>query len=208
MEEQTITAARAEFRRVPAGVVVALTKGSIQTKSLVGDSGVRIVSFEEHALALPMQGSGDLPQRSWRGVYELSAPQFFAQYFAARLDPRLLADWATEAAMRLGVPVTALGHTLLAMALGLRFGNVTGRRGVGGSWPIIALPAAHIGFLVALQTLIRADARLAILVAALALLEIALSYVVLARLNSAPEPRRLEYGVAPEPLERLAEPSA
>jgi lipopolysaccharide export system permease protein len=208
MEEQTITAARAEFRRVPAGVVVALTKGSIQTKSLTSDSGVRIVSFEEHALALPMQGSGDLPQRAWHGVAELGAAQFFAQYSTVRADPRLLADWAAEAAMRLGVPVMALGHTLLAVALALRFGNVTGRRGIGGSWTIVALPATHIGFLVVLQTLIRADARFAIVVAALALLEIGVSLAILARLNFAPRLRRAPYAAAPEPQKQFAEPSA
>jgi len=197
MEDQVVMASRAEFRRVPTGVVLALTHGSILTHSLVAGGGSRIVSFEEHVLALPMQGSGDLPQRAWHGVYELGPAQFFAQYATARTDPRQLADWTTEAITRLGVPALALGHTLLALALALRFGNVTGRRGGGGEWTIFALPATHIAFLVVAQTLPRADARLAIVVAALALLEIVGSLAVLARLNFALRPRPLELGVNP-----------
>ncbi|HXY59266.1 MAG TPA: LptF/LptG family permease [Methylocystis sp.] len=191
MEDQTITAARAEFRRVPAGVVLALTNGTIQTKPLPSGD-VRLVTFDQHALALPMQGSGDLPQRSWHGLDELSASDFFARFGPSRADHHELATWATEAAMRLGVPLLALGHTLLAVALGLRWGNVTGRRGAGGAWwTIAALPAAHIGFLVALQSLLRADARFALLLATLAALEIGISAVILARLNFALKPRRL-----------------
>jgi lipopolysaccharide export system permease protein len=195
-EEQVITAARAEFRRVPAGVVLAMTKGSIQTKPMLGGD-VRLVSFEQHAVALPMQGSGDLPQRSWHGVDEMPAGLFFSQYAAARADPHQLAGWATEAAMRLGVPVLALAHALFAVALGLRYGNVTGRRGGSGAWwTIAALPAAHIGFLVALQSLMRADARFAVLLVALVALEIGGSLVVLARLQHAPKTQRFNYAVA------------
>ncbi len=34
MQEETMTAARAEFRRNDAGVIVALSNGSIQTRSM------------------------------------------------------------------------------------------------------------------------------------------------------------------------------
>jgi len=78
------------------------------------------------------------------------------------------------------------------MALGLRWGNVTGRRGAGGAWwTVAALPAAHIGFLVVLQSLLRADARFAILLAALAALEVGISAAILARLNFAPKAHRV-----------------
>ncbi len=108
MQEQTITAARAEFRRNESGVVVALTKGSIQTRP-IDTSDVRIAAFDEYAIALPMQGSGGLPPRSWHGVYELPAKEFMAQFAAARADPRVLAEWTTEAAMRIGVPLLTSG---------------------------------------------------------------------------------------------------
>ena len=131
MQEETVTAARAEFRRNESGVIVALSNGSIQTRSLTtGD--VRIANFDEYAMALPMQGSASLPDRGWRGVYELSAGAFLANYAAARGDPRQLGEWTAEAAKRFGVPALAFAHTLLAMALVLTFGNITGRRGAAG----------------------------------------------------------------------------
>jgi len=65
MQEETITAARAEFRRNESGVIVALSNGSIQTRSLSSNE-VRIANFDEYAMALPMQGSGSLPDRGWR----------------------------------------------------------------------------------------------------------------------------------------------
>lgn len=208
-QEQTITAARAEFRRNDSGVIVALTKGSIQTRPLNG-SDVRITNFDEYAMALPMQGNSGLPQRSWRGVFELPAGEFLAQFNTARSDPRLLAEWATEAAMRLGVPLLALGHSMLAMALMLAYGNVTGRRGSGGALLIFAIPAAHIVFLVALQSLLRADARFVFLLAGLVTMEILYSAFLIARLNYGPRPRALSVNAAPRPRsgDGLASPYA
>jgi lipopolysaccharide export system permease protein len=198
-QEQTVTAARAEFRRNESGVVVALTKGSIQTRSIFSNE-VRITNFDEYAMALPMQGSDGLPKRSWRGVFELAAPEFLAQYRIAKSDRRLLAEWTTEAAMRLGVPMLSLGHALLAIALVLTFGNITGRRGAGGSLLIVAIPAAHIVFLVVLQSLLRADARFAFVIVLLLAAEILYSLRLISRLNYGPaQPKRIDpsLGVLP-----------
>ena len=172
---------------------------------------VRIAAFDEYALALPMQGSGGLPPRSWHGVYELPAKEFLAQFAEARGDSRLLAEWTTEAAMRVGVPLLTLGHCLLAMALVLRFGNITGRRGAGGALTIIAIPAAHILFLVTLQSLLRADARFVVLLAGMALLEILGSAWLIARLNYGPRPKPAALGAASDrsqPTDGFAAPYA
>lgn len=189
-EEETIIAAHAEFRRNETGVIVALKNGSLQTRPL-SKKEARITNFDEYAIALPLQGSGGLPQRSWRGVYELSAPEFAAQFGVASADPHLLGEWTTEAAMRLGLPALALGHTLLAIALVLTFGNVTGRRGASGSLVIVAIPAMHIVFLVLLQSMLRAEPRLAALLAALVLAEILFSAYLIRRLNYGPRIGRL-----------------
>ncbi|WP_036283160.1 LptF/LptG family permease [Methylocystis sp. ATCC 49242] len=195
MQEETITAARAEFRRNESGVIVALSNGSIQTRSL-SSGDVRIANFDEYAMALPMQGSGGLPDRGWRGVYELSAGAFLANYESAKGDPRQLGEWRAEAAKRFGVPALALAHTLLAMALVLSFGNITGRRGAGGSLIIIAIPAAHIAFLVGLESLLRISGFFFLLLAGLALAEVGVSVWLIARLNRSAAPARLsaEYG--------------
>ncbi len=202
MEEQTITASRAEFRRNDSGVIVALTKGSIQTRKLGGEeTGVRIAAFDEYAMVLPMQGNNGLPPRDWRGVYELSAPEFSGQLTVAKSDQRQLGEWMAEAAKRFGVPALAISHTLLALALVLTFGNITGRRGSAGLF-IAAVPAAHILFLVALEALLRVNGRFAILLIALLLLEALVSAWMITRLNRSAPPVRLApgpRGAAPEP---------
>lgn len=190
LQEETITAARAEFRRGESGVVVALSQGSIQTRSM--DSGdVRIANFDEYAMALPMQGSASLPQRNWRGVYELSLLDFLGEFQAARLDHRQMGEWMAECAKRFGVPLLTIAHTLLAMALVLTFGNVTGRRGAMGGFAIVAIPAIHIFFLVALESLLRADARFMALLAALAATEMLGSIWLITRRHMSTRPRTL-----------------
>ena len=197
MQEETITAARAEFRRNESGVIVALSNGSIQTRSLTS-SDVRIANFDEYAMALPMQGSASLPDRGWRGVYELSAGAFLANFPLAKADPRQFGEWTAEAAKRFGVPALALAHTLLAMALVLSFGNITGRRGAAGGLTIIAIPAVHIAFLVALESLLRISALFSLLLVALVFAEVGVSVWLIARLNYSPRPARYE-ALAPSP---------
>ena len=69
-EEQIITASEAEFRRNANGVVLIMSNGAIETLSTDG-STIRTAHFDEYAMAVGMQGSGGLPRRSWRGVFEL-----------------------------------------------------------------------------------------------------------------------------------------
>ncbi|MBI3275905.1 MAG: LptF/LptG family permease, partial [Methylocystis sp.] len=189
LQEEIITAARAEFRRNENGVVIALSKGSVQTHPFGGDA--RIANFDEYAMALPLQGSGALPKRSWRSVSELSPADFLANYALARQDHRQLGEWMAEAAKRFGVPMLALAHTLLAMALVLTFGNATGRRGAAGNLAIIAIPVAHIAFLVAQESLLRADARFAAPLVAMAVGEILVSSWLIARRDASAPPRAL-----------------
>ena len=110
------------------------------------------------------------------------------RYAIGPLDPRHPSSLEAEA---LGLPALALGHTLLAIALVLTFGNVTGRRGASGSLVIVAIPAMHIVFLVLLQSMLRAEPRLAALLAALVLAEILFSAYLIRRLNYGPRIGRL-----------------
>lgn len=191
MQEETITAARAEFRRNESGVIVALSNGSIQTRSVTSNE-VRIANFDEYAMALPMQGSSSLPDRGWKGVYELSAGEFLSSMGLAKQDHRQFGEWMAEAAKRFGAPALALAHALLAMALTLTFGNITGRRGAAGSLPIIAIPAAHIGFLVGLESLLRISAWFAIPLVAAMGAEIGVSAWLIGRLNYSPRTKRFD----------------
>jgi lipopolysaccharide export system permease protein len=194
MQEETITAARAEFRRNQTGVIIALSNGSIQTRSITSNE-VRIANFDEYAMALPLQGSSSLPSRDWRGVYELSAFAFLANRELARSDPRQYGEWMAEAAKRFGVPALAIAHTLFALALTLTFGNITGRRGASGNLPVAAVPIAHIVYLVSLESLLRVSAWFALLLLAFLVAEIVVSLIMLAKLNYSPRPKRYDAAI-------------
>lgn len=196
-QEETITAARAEFRRNENGVIIALSNGSIQTRS-IDSNEVRISNFDQYAMALPLQGSSSLPSREWRGVYELPAFAFIANRQIAKGDPRQYGEWLAEAAKRFGVPSLAIAHTLLALALTLTYGNITGRRGASGNLPTVAVPMAHIVYLVALESLLRVSAWFALLLLAFLILEIGISLWMLARLNYSPRPKRYEAALPTE----------
>ena len=115
-EEQIITAAEAEFRRNANGVVLIMSEGSIETIPADGSS-IRTANFDEYATPIGMQGSGGLPQRNWRGVFERRSSNSSASGRQAGEDPRQFAEWISEAAKRCGIPLLALVHALLAIGL-------------------------------------------------------------------------------------------
>lgn len=169
-EEEVIKAEQAEFRRNENGVVMILSHGSVEILSM-GASKARVAEFDENAIPLPMQGNGELPHRDWRGLFELPLPQFLAELNWTHLARSRLAEWSSEAAKRFVIPILALSHALLGMGLVLTVGNATGRRSVAVSIVIVAIPAFHIGILVAAESLVRIDPRLVALVGLLVLAE-------------------------------------
>ena len=116
-EEQIITAAEAEFRRNEQGVVLILSHGSIQTRAQ-GSVNLRAANFDEYVMPIAMQGSGGMPKRAWRGVFEMSGGSFFADRANEAVDPHRLAEWTSEAAKRLGIPILALTHVLFGIGPG------------------------------------------------------------------------------------------
>jgi lipopolysaccharide export system permease protein len=183
-EEEVILAEKAEFRRNPQGVVLILSKGSIETNPLDGTSA-RIANFDEYAMPINMQGSGGLPKRGWRGPFELSLDEFFRERPSPDDSPGPYAEWMSEGTKRFGVPALALGHALLAIGLVLNLGSATGRTRAGGLMAAIAAaPAVHVAILVGAETLVRKDPRLAWLVGAAILAELAAAIFLIARQNA------------------------
>lgn len=170
-EEEVIKAEQAEFRRNATGVVMILSHGSIEILQ-EGAQKARVAEFDENAIPLSMQGSGDLPSRGWRGFFELPLPDFMLQLRWLQMDRTRMAEWSSEATKRFMIPILALSHALLGMGLVLAVGNATGRRSVATSAVIVAVPAVHIGILVAAESLVRFDAHLVLLVALFVLAEL------------------------------------
>ncbi|MBV8851283.1 MAG: LptF/LptG family permease [Methylobacteriaceae bacterium] len=179
-EEEVIKAEQAEFRRNETGVVMILSRGSIEILQ-EGAQKARVAEFDENAIPLSMQGSGALPSRGWRGFFELPLSEFMLQLRWLSIDRSRLPEWSSEAAKRFIIPMLALSHALLGMGLVLAVGNATGRRSVAASAVIVAVPAVHIGILVAAESLVRFDARLVGLVALLVLAELAAGALLIQR---------------------------
>ncbi len=182
-EERVITAASTEFRRNDHGVVLVMSHGSIQTRPK--DSvNMRGANFDEYVMPIDMQGTGGLPQRSWRGVFELPGMQFFRERAVDAADPQRLAEWTSEAAKRTGIPILALVHALFGIALVLTVSSATGRGSSATTLTVLAVPAAHIAILIAAETLTRKDPRLVWAVAAAILVEFVAALILLQRQNA------------------------
>jgi lipopolysaccharide export system permease protein len=182
-EEQIITAAQAEFRRNANGVVLILSNGSIETLPADG-STIRTAHFDEYAMPIGMQGSGGLPQRGWRGVFELPLSEFFKQQPMSSLYPRLYNEWMSEAAKRFGIPLLALTHALLAIGLVLSLASASGRASAATTVTMLTIPAIHVAILVSTETLVRQDPRLVILVALAIVAEFVAAIILIQRQNA------------------------
>ena len=181
-EEQIITADQAEFRRNASGVVMIMSNGSIQTRPK-GSLNMRAANFEEYVMPIAMQGSGGMPKRFWRGVFELPGAEFFADRANEAADPHKLAEWTSEAAKRLGIPILALTHVLFGIALVLTVSSATGRGSTATTLTILAVPAVHIALLISMETLVRKDSSLVWIPAAAIVVELAAALLLLQRQN-------------------------
>jgi lipopolysaccharide export system permease protein len=194
-EEQIINAAEAEFRPNEQGVVIVLKDGSIESIPKAGGA-LRTANFDQYVIPVDMQGTGALPKRGWRGLFELPMGEFFAARPVQAWDPRGFAEWTSEAAKRSFIPLLALTHSLLAIALVLTASAATGRGSATTTSAILLIPLIHVAILVGSESLVRHDPQLVIVVAAAILIEFAAAMLLLRRQNanfpkskaSAPQP--------------------
>jgi lipopolysaccharide export system permease protein len=162
-DEEIITAQQTEFRRNATGVMLIMSHGSIQSRPTDGSS-MRTANFDEYVMPIDMQGSGALPKRNWRGVFELPLREFFKERAADMQDPRRFAEWTSEAAKRIGIPILALAHALLGIGLVLTVSSATGRSSVAATLTILVVPVVHIAILIGAETLVRQNPSLVVLV--------------------------------------------
>jgi lipopolysaccharide export system permease protein len=181
-EEQVVSAAKAEFRRNERGVLLVLVDGSMLTRAR-GATALRSAHFEEYAMPIDMQGTAGLPQRSWRGVFELSLTEFFESLPSREFDPRRYSEWMSEAAKRCGIPLLSLAHALLAIGLVLTFGSMTGRRSHAVTALVLVTPAIHVGILLLAETLVRQNPGAVWLVAVAIGIELGLAVALIERSN-------------------------
>jgi lipopolysaccharide export system permease protein len=182
-EEQIITATAAEFRRNANGVVLIMSEGSIETIPADGSS-IRTANFDEYATPIGMQGSGGLPQRNWRGVFERPFLEFFRERPSSGEDPRQFAEWMSEAAKRCGIPLLALVHALLAIGVVLSVASASGGASAAITATMLAIPAIHVAILVCAETLVRQDPRFIWFVGLAIVAEFVTAVILIARQNA------------------------
>jgi lipopolysaccharide export system permease protein len=197
-EEQVVGAAKAEFRRGEHNVLLVLIDGSIVTRPL-GGTALESVNFVEHAMPIDLQGSAELPQRGWRGVFELPLGEFFASMPVQEYDPRRYSEWMSEAAKRCGIPLLALVHALMAMGLVLGFGSATGRRSRTASALVLVTPAIHVAILLLAETLVRQDPRMIWLVAVAIAVELVVALALIERRHGLLAPGATGFGRPVQP---------
>jgi lipopolysaccharide export system permease protein len=182
-EEQIITATEAEFRRNANGVVLIMSDGSIETIPADGSS-IRTANFDEYAMPIGMQGSGSLPQRNWRGAFELPFLEFFYKRPSSGEDPRQFAEWMSEAAKRCGIPFLALVHALLAIGLVLSVASASGGATAAATATMLPIPAIHVAILVSAETLVRQDPHFIWFVGLAIVVEFAAAIILIERQNA------------------------
>ncbi|ACB94245.1 LptF/LptG family permease [Beijerinckia indica] len=182
-EEEIITASIAEFRRNENGVMLVLSDGSIESRP-EGATAIHTAHFDEYVIPIDMQGTGGMPKRNWRGVFEVPALEFFRERPQQADDPRRFSEWTSEATKRFAVPFLALSHTILAMGLVLTLANATGRSTKAGLTAFIVVPLAHILILIGAETLVRQDPRLVWLVGLAIAAELGVGCYLLYRKNA------------------------
>lgn len=206
-EEQSITALVAEFRRNENGVVMIMKNGSIQTRPK-GAANMRDANFEEYVMPLDMQGSGGMPKRGWRGVFELPGFEFFGDR-ADEIktgDMHKLAEWTSEAAKRLMIPLLSLTHVLFGIALVLTVSSATGRGSTATTLTVLAVPCAHIAFLIGMETLVRRDPSLVWIVVVAVVIEVLSAVWMLQRQNRVRTPA--ERSPASVPMTAVGHPAS
>ncbi|HLH12786.1 MAG TPA: LptF/LptG family permease [Methylovirgula sp.] len=200
-EEDIITAETTEFRRNEHGVLLVMSNGSVQRRP-IGSNKMSTSDFGEYVLQIDMQGTNGLPKRNWTGVFELQLPSFLQAAPGHGPQHYPVTEWTSEAAKRFGIPILALAHALLAMALVLTLANATGRNASTIS-ALVLVPAVHIGILIGTESLVRRDPRLVVLVALAIAAEFAAALVLLVRQQAnfaVPRPVALAAPRSPEPL--------
>lgn len=123
-EEEVIFADDAIFERRADESWIILRNGHIQYRKQGTDGDT--VAFTQITRPTGLAGE-NFPKRKWTGFFEMPLRDFLASYEKIKNDPRQLSQWTSEALERFGIPILALAHTMLGLALINLYGGNTGR---------------------------------------------------------------------------------
>jgi lipopolysaccharide export system permease protein len=125
-DEEVIFADNAIFERRKDESWIILRNGHIQYRKANSTEAGDNVAFTQITRPTGLAGE-NFPKRKWTGFFELGFRDFLDQYSKAQKEPRQASQWWSEALERFGIPILALAHTMLGLALVNLWGGTTGR---------------------------------------------------------------------------------
>lgn len=145
--EKNYFARKAMFVQREQQSLIVLFDGFVQSRT-PGDPVLETMNFERIVEAVGLAGN-ELPKRDWTTEYELSTMDFLSARATMLGDPKTANIWNSEALKRFCVPILALAHALLGLALIMKWGTSTGRKRM----PVVAVCAilVTIHFLVVIS---------------------------------------------------------
>lgn len=124
-DEEVIFADDAIFERRADESWIILRNGHIQYRKPNASEG-DTVAFTQITRPTGLAGE-NFPKRKWTGFSELGFIDFINQYYKIQPNSRQVLQWTSEALERFGIPILALAHTMLGLALVNLWGGSTGR---------------------------------------------------------------------------------
>lgn len=124
-DEEVIFADDAIFERRADESWIILRNGHIQYRKPNASEG-DTVAFTQITRPTGLAGE-NFPKRKWTGFSELGFTDFINQYYKIQPNSRQVLQWTSEALERFGIPILALAHTMLGLALVNLWGGSTGR---------------------------------------------------------------------------------
>jgi lipopolysaccharide export system permease protein len=132
----------------------------------------------------------NFPKRKWTGYFEMPLGDFLGSYEKARNDSRQLSQWASEALERFSIPILALAHTMLGLALVNLYGGNTGRSSkFAAAMVLCGILFVHFMLVLAAEFASSQGTTLAIIVACAIVLQILISIFLFWRAMRRPRRR-------------------
>lgn len=124
-DEEVIFADDAIFERRADESWIVLRNGHIQYRKRNATDGDTVAFIQ---ITRPTGLAGEnFPKRKWTGFSELGFTDFINQHAKIQPNSRQVLQWTSEALERFGIPILALAHTMLGLALVNLWGGSTGR---------------------------------------------------------------------------------
>lgn len=133
------------------------------------------LAFSELVRPFGVDGRAILPQRNWRGLFEMDLAEFWKAWDGTADNPSKRKAWISEAIKRFAVPVLGIIHPLAGLALVLSWRRQAGRRQRDPLWYGLPVVLLHLGILFSAEGIAYYGAWLGGLTALLILAELVLA---------------------------------